>query len=304
MGTERTIKALLTLGLGMFTLLSNGQEETRGIERRTKEEAYSVPDSLAKKPDPRRVLVIPYKPSRYSNELEREIKTETGLKLRQIRKRIRFGLDTMLLKELWKEHQAISYVRENDPDRNFELKYVYRRLGYKYRPVPKKDLQRFKEKDKKKGEEDEKGFLGKLFQGGEEKKEAEKDTGAGRDVMSEGQIKDKPDERIRYMDAVVREKGVLNYLSRKYGVKYLLFINQLDLMPRKDQPVKLAAGTHGNLIKVHYSIMTHNGKKIHGGAAFVSYPSSVNDLNGLIKGYFPKVADQVVTRLEEKNGEP
>lgn len=256
---------------------------------------YRVPDSLAKKPDPERVLLVPYEPSRYNNELEKEMKEATGLRLRQIRKRIRFGLDNEIYYALREDdRKVISYMRENDPDRNFELKHVYRGLAYSYRPVPEKDLEALKNEDEK----EEKGALGNLFGGSDKGSRAEKDTGAGRDVMSKGQIKDRPDQRIRFMDALIRQKSVFQYLVRKYGVGYLVFINQLDLMPKKDKLVELAAGTHDNIIKVHYTIMAHDGRKVHGGAAFVPYPSKVKDLNGLIKEQFPKVADQVLERLQ------
>jgi hypothetical protein len=291
MGVERYLIGLLAFLILFTAFPSFAQDETRG---RSEEEGsrYKVPDSLAKKPDPDRILLVPYEPNRYNNELEKEMKEETGLRLRQIRKRIRFGLDNMLLDRLQKDREVVSYMRENDPDRNFELKYVYRGLAYKYRTVPEKDLRALEGE-----EEDKEGFLKRLFGGSEE--EAEKDTGAGRDVMSEGQIKDRPDDRIRYMDAMFRRSGILEYLTRRYGVGRLLFINQLDLHPKKDAPTRLAAGTHDNLIKVHFTIMDHKGRTIHGGAAFVSFPSEVKDLNGLIKGYFPKVADHVADRLEE-----
>ena len=260
---------------------------------------YRVPDSLAKKPDPERVLLVPYEPNRYNNELEKEMKEATGLRLRQIRKRIRFGLDNELYYALRKRDRAvISYTRENDPDRNFELKHVYRGLAYRYRPVPQEDIEALKNEDEK----DEKGALEKIFGGDGEGSQAEKDTGAGRDVMKKGQIRDRPDQRIRFMDAVIRQKSIFRYLVRKYGVGYLVFINQLDLAPKKDQLVELAAGTHDNIIKVHYSIMDHEGRRVHSGAAFVPYPSKVKDLNGLIKDHFPKVASQVLGRLEAGSG--
>ncbi len=266
------------------------QTETRDRSDESEEERYTVPDSLAKEPDPGKVLLIPYEPNRYNNELEKEMKEETGLRLRQIRKRIRFGLDNAFLDRLREEHETVSYMRENDPDRNFELKHLYRSLAYKYRPVPEEDIKGGKE------DEGDKGPLERLFGGSEE--ESEKDTGAGRDVMEEGQIKDRPDQRIRYMDAMFRRGEVLEYLSRKYGVGYLLFINHLDIRPRKDEPGELAAGQHQNLIKVHYTIMDHQGQRVDGGASFVSFPSEVKDLNGLIKAYFPQAADPVVSELE------
>ncbi len=291
--------AFLSILLLLFAHAVFAQGGTRddGEDKGTR---YRVPDSLAKKPDPKRILLVPYEPNRYNNELEKEMKEATGLRLRQIRKRIRFGLDNELLFALGKERrEVISYLREDDPDRNFELKYVYRGLAYSYRPVPVSDLKSLQEGD----EEEEKGAVGKLFGGSDDDPSQKKDTGSGRDVMSEGQIKDRPDRRIRFMDAMIRQKEILNYLVRKYGVGYLFFINQLDLMPKKDELVELAAGTHDNIIKAHYTIMDHNGKKVHGGAAFVPYPSKVKDLNGLIKNYFSKVGEEVRQRFKARIGE-
>jgi hypothetical protein len=287
----RAGKPLIGLIAFLLALPSFGQDETRGGER--EEGPLKVPDSLAKEPDPERVLLVPYEPNRYNNELEKEMKEETGLRLRQIRKRLRFGLDNSLLDELSEDRKVISYMRENDPDRNFELKYLYRGLAYEYQPVPSEDLERFEEAEK----EEEKSGLSKLFSSSDE--EAEEDTGAGRSVMSEGQIKDRPDQRVRYMDTRIRQGQLLEHLSRKYGAGYIVFINQLDLRPRKNEPGKLASGENDNLIKVHYSILDHEGRKVHGGAAFVSYPSRVKDLNGLIKGYFPEAAAQVGKSLEK-----
>lgn len=294
MGIDPSRAILLLFIPLLLSFPSRAQDETRGGGK-GEDDPFKVPDSLAQEPDPDRVLLVPYEPNHYDNELEKEMKEETGLRLRQIRKRLRFGLDNKLLEQLEDRGETISYMRENDPDLNYELKYLYRTLAYDYRPVPQRDLDALEEEEEK-----EKGPFKKLFGGSEDEKEqSQRDSGAGRNVMEKGQIKDRPDRRVRFMDARIRQKELLDHVSRKYGVGYLLFINQLDLKPRKNEPGKLAAGTHDNLIKVHYTIMDHEGNKIEGGAALVSYPSRVKDLNGLIKDYFPVVAERIADRLEE-----
>lgn len=291
----------LFLAILLFPLSLFAQDETRSGEEEGEKERYRIPDSLAKEPDPERVLLVPYEPNRYHSDLDKDMKRETGLRLQELRKRIRFGLDNEILYRLEDQgREVVSYLRENDPDQNFELKHVYRGLSYEYKPVPEADLENIVETEEEK--EEKKGLFKKLFT----KKDsapsnAERDSGSGRDAMEEGQIKSEPDQRIRFMDARFRRMEILDYLSRKYGVGYLILINQLDLRTSKDSdPIELASGSHDNRIKVHYTILDHEGQKVNAGASYVHYPSSVRDLNGLIKEYFPKVADRILERLDGK----
>lgn len=287
-----------------FLLIPTGlfaQEDTRGREKQ-EDDRYRIPDSVAKAPDSDRVVLIPYEPNRYHSDQDKVFMQETGLRARQVRKRIRFGLDQEILKALRKERMPISYVEENDPDRNFELKHVYRSLAYEYKPVPDEDLEAYYQGRQEEEDEEEKGFFKKAF-GKDDKEErvsnAERDSGSGREAMEGGQIKSEPDRRIRFMNAQPRRRDIIEYLSRKYGAGYVVLINQLDLKTSKDDPVGLASGDHSNRIKVHFTILDHEGEELHGGAVFVDYPSSVNELNGLVKGYFPKVGEHIEGRLDE-----
>ncbi len=234
-----------------------------------------------------KVLLIPYEPRLYMSRIDGKVARTTGLSMYQIKQRMRLGLNHMMFAEATKTHNALSLLDSEDPEVQKDLMYIYNSIGYKYEVMPVSDEEEAAEP--KKGVDRIQGFFTERIKSGNEAVEAESDNPPPRSEM---------DNVERYMNTTVINPNLFDYLAGKYEVDVFVFINQLDITEQVEQGgYSYAKNSHKRRIKVHYTIFNRQGEQISGGASIVYFPGKVNDLNGIIKGYFPAAAQGICKNL-------
>jgi len=234
---------------------------------------------------PSKILVIPYDPRLYMSNIDSRISEETGLSAHQIKNRMRIGLNRNVVAAANSRATAVTLLESEDPEVAKDLSYIYNSIGYKYIEVPV-------ETEGDVAETEEKGM----------KKLANKFTRLteGReDQRYEGQ-QEQEAEPDRYMNTIIHNPNLLQNLAEKYETQYFIFINQMDISSEIGVGgYSYATNKAQRKVKVHYTLFNAEGQEIYGGAAVVYFPSKVNDLGGIITGYFPSVAEIIVNHLPE-----
>ncbi len=278
------LKAIVTTVVTLCASLVLGQDHTLSPNNTSNNNSTTTYKHSTSK---HKLLVIPYEPKLYMSEIDRDIISKTQLTSHQVRNRVRLGLNHIVSAEAQKAYPSISMLGTDDVEVAKDLQYIYSSIGYKYEAVPDADLQA--------GEQEKATGAKKLLNKFKRKEETTKAPGTR---VEEGQLVGEPEHRERYMNTNIVNPNLLDYLSQKYEADVFLFINQLDLEGAAEPGQQgLSDSDFRRRIKVHYTIFDHTGKQLYGGTAITLFPPNTNDLNGIIKGYFPVVAQSITARL-------
>lgn len=235
-----------------------------------------------------RVLIVPFEPKMYISGVDRQISDRTGLTFHQIRDNMRYAIADYIMRGIGGGLKVTSLMHIDTVGVVEDLGYIYNSIGYKYKALPQEDIDKAK-----KAEEDSKmtnkikGSFNKLVKKEEEKEEA----GA---TIKDGQIHTVRSNDEKFMNTSIHNPNLLTALNAKYATDVFLFINELDIEEEAEgERVGLSSLAYKRKVKVHYTIFDKEGNEIHGGAAIAYMPSSTNDMNKIIGGYFPDLAKNI-----------
>lgn len=270
-------KYLLTLVLLAFSFSLSAQDNTMTPSNNSTDPAGSVAKA--------KVLLIPYEPRLYMSRIDRKISENTGLSMYQIKQRMRYGLQHQLFAAVAdQKFGALSMLNADDQEIQKDLMYIYNSIGYKYTVMPVEAEEEAAEPQK--GLDKLKGLF---------------TTGDGDDVVAPEPGNEQQEvysNEERYMNTTIINPNLFNFLGSKYESDYYVFVNQLDITDEVgSDSYSYAKNNHMRRIKVHYTIFDKLGNQVYGGASIAYFPGKVNDLNGIIKGYFPAVAKGIAKHL-------
>ncbi|MEX2380406.1 MAG: hypothetical protein WD530_06665, partial [Vicingaceae bacterium] len=121
--------------------------------------------------------------------------------------------------------------------------------------------------------------------------------------VENGEIITKRDDRERYMKAVVKDQKMLDSMHYKFNNKYFLFVNELDIKNIYEGAHQMAQMDYDREIKLHYTLYQKDGEILSTGVSRTTFPAQLNDINAIIKDYFPILAQQIYTDLFPAEGE-
>ena len=231
------------------------------------------------------LVLVPFEPKLYSSEIDRELAKNAKLDFNQIRNKMRVGLNNIIYVEANKDIPTINFITE-DPIRQRDLSYIYKSIGYQYREMPPKDDKQPEETKLKKG-------WNKIKSQFEPKKKQEK---SGTSIKN-GQLYSVHSNKERYMSTKVFNPAMLRTIKNEYAGKYFLFINQLDIHIVSSDYRALQVENYLRQIKVHYSVLDHEGKLVYGGAEKAYFSSKNNNIDRIIRGQFSKIAKQILAKV-------
>jgi hypothetical protein len=235
-----------------------------------------------------KVMIIPFEPKLYMSDVDRDISKKTGMSATQIKYNFRLGLANSMFSQTIKTHPSIQMYSADNKDIQKDLSYIYKSTGYHYDYVP--------ENEEKPKQSKPKEVLNKIKKRADETLYGSKEQGGTR--IKDGQLYSVDYSKDRFMNVRVLNSNMFEYLSSKYEAGYFVFINQLD--------VKIAPGTdyraleneiYQREIKVHYTIYDQYGNQIYASAAKNYFPSVINDMNIIIKGYMPKICNEIAFHI-------
>ena len=232
------------------------------------------------------VLLVPFESKMFLTDINKELALANDLNSQEIINRFSSAIDQSILYTFQEKCDVSSFYMLEDEESTLDLNYIYDNLELEYELVSKTVEQSKAEKLKSKFKKKEDG----TYQRGQ---------------IQNGQIITKRDERDRYMKAVVKDNKMLDSMHFKFDNKFILFVNQLDIRNDYSDIVAVQQGNYERAIQLHYTLYHINGEILSTGVSKTSFPSSINDINVIIKNYFPILAQNIFNDLfppvEEEN---
>jgi len=217
-----------------------------------------------------KVLLIPFEPRMYMSEIDRNINAETKLNAKEIKHRLRDGLNDQLYKALRSAKYGVTDLMEDTVLYKKDLIAIYQSLGYDYMRVP--DQKNYKPPVKEK-----------------HLKKVEK-----------GQLVVETNNDQRFMNARLLNEKVLGGLQTKYKADVFLFINELDIKASGSKnPGELGDGSPYRKIIVHYTIFNKVGTEINSGTVEEEFATDINNPKKITEKHFSKIALVLVQRLSK-----
>lgn len=269
---KRTALALLCT---IVALLAVGQEEK--------------PDSLYSG-----LMIVPFPPSMYLSDSDREIAAASDMDYDALRNRFRLGLDisfAVRLEEAYGDHSLLRDTLERAAD---DLARLYRNTKYAYALSP--------EYIRLKAEEEQEAAEKKIKNPFKKKEDAEErsdepKTQQGLFGSNEERELPRADTEGSYMQANLRDSTLLAELSSVYGTEVFLFLNQFEIDTRFDDCIDFQNKIYNRAIRVHYDLFRSDGARLTGGVLETTFPSSVNDVGEITRGYFGGITDGFVSKV-------
>jgi hypothetical protein len=214
------------------------------------------------------ILLIPFDPKLYLSEIDKKIGTENNMTFEQIRSAFRKGLDRQLLGQIKTRYTTYSMLADSE-ETHQDLALIYKSIGYKYELIP-----------------------------GVNQPGAKKTTGSPK--VKEGQLAVEMNYDKRYMNAVVKNPNLLEYLTKKYKAGVFVFINELDLKNNMEGPIDLESNSFPREATVHFTVFDKDGKEILSGISTTPMSPKINDPRAIVSTTLAAVAKDISSRLSAK----
>lgn len=229
------------------------------------------------------LLLVPFESRMFLSDVNRELSQTNDLSAQEIVNRFTSAVDQSILYTFQKRCEVSSFYLLDDKEAESDLSYIYSKIKLEYELVEeagdKKGLKKLKSKFKK------------------------EDNSYQRGRIEGGQVITKRDDRERYMKAVVKDQHMLDSMHYKFDNKYFLFVNELDIKNIYEGAHQMAQMDYNREIKLHYTLYQKDGEILSTGVSRTTFPAQLNDINTIIRDYFPILAQQIYTDLfpEEAN---
>jgi hypothetical protein len=214
----------------------------------------------------RLVLLVPFEKTMYRSDADMELANASNMSVPEMRAYIRYEMQKHLEKALAGKSSSYNLLSDN-PLLKKDLDYLYYSCAYKYEAV-----------------------------------EGTEEPSSG--SPKNGQLTTNTQSGNRYMNRTVSNPKSLAVLHKRYGTDFFVFINQFDIAP--------APGTDQNdimnesfnrEIKVHYTVITKEGKQVDAGTATALFPYKKKKIAVIINDCFPAIAQKVTASVITTNPE-
>ena len=218
----------------------------------------------------RKLLVIPINPNMFVSDCEKDLMETSKLTFPKMVVRLRAGLAVEVKNHIpgWWESTLLS----DNEDSAQDLRLIEVSVDYKYSLLDEKTSGAKKDMLKKKDDKEEKKIV-------------------------KGQVRIERDDRPKFMNIRMKNDTLIHYLSEKYGVQYLLFMNQLDITSDLSDYAAVANKTYKRFVRVHFTVFKRNGEEYFAGLATAPFPAEINEVETIISKYFPIAAAGVASHL-------
>ncbi len=236
------------------------------------------------------LMIVPFPPTMYLSDSDREIAEASEMNYDAIRGRFRLGLDISFAVRLQEQYGDHSLLRDTSDRAEGDLQQLYRntRYSYAFTPAHLRALEEAEEEEKKK--------IKNPFKKKKEKPETP-EIEQGLFGSEEQRAMPVADEEGTYMKVTFRDSTELQELADAYGIEVFLFLNQFEIDTRFDDCIDFQNKIYNREIRVHYDLIRADGKRLDGGVLTTTFPSSVNDVNQITRGYFGGLTDGFVSKV-------
>ncbi|CAN5299573.1 hypothetical protein BH09BAC5_BH09BAC5_00470 [soil metagenome] len=220
-----------------------------------------------------RILVIPWEPRMFNclSDVSHAISKETSQKFSAIEESFRYGMVDQLKKSFGSEYSVISLI-DDTAKMTEDLYYVYTHSTLAYTPVnfplnpTKADSAKLKQQN----------------------------------GVQKGQVVATSDETDKFMNAVVLNPKLLEYLKKKYNADYVLFLNEVDIEnDLGSDPSNLMGKTDFNRsVVLHWTMFkSSDGKRVAMGKNKSYFPATMNTPSKIVSTTFATLSKAIATKF-------
>jgi len=226
-----------------------------------------VPDSLVKRDSIQtiKLLIVPFNPNMYFSDADKDISDVSKVDPGQVRNKVSASLESSVTSYLDIYYDAKGITKQTDATDDLDL--IFGSISYSPQEIAAPA------EVKKSG-----------LKGLREKAKPEKVPEAKKDPAS-------------YMDIAFADGRLMDYLTSKYGVDYVIFFNQFEIKTDYENCIDLQLRNYYREIKVHYTVVSKDGKKISGDVITIPYNSNENNLQVIVKENFGQISQMLFNRI-------
>jgi len=224
------------------------------------------------------LLMVPLQKKMFITDINRSLAKHNQMTSEEIVDRFANAIDQVMRYQFETKCTVSSFYLIENEEAESDLLYIYENIGLEYELVSKteekKGIDKLKEKLKKKKDDS-------YYKGG----------------INNGEIITKRDDRERYMKTTIRDQKMLDSVHFKFDNRFVLFVNELDIRNVIGTGIEMQNMDFEREIKLHYSLYHINGEILSTGVSRTTFPSTLNDINSIIKDYFPILAAYIFEDL-------
>ncbi len=224
------------------------------------------------------ILVIPFSTSMYFNDNDQFICQASNMTPGELVKHIRMGVAGSMLDKLYGNYPSDTVSEISTSKKKSDVDVLYSIANYSLEEKPLLAYYR------KSTETANKNFFTKI---GSRKNEPEYLNPA------------KPNlKKHRYFKVSFRDTATYQKVVSSYEVNYVLFIDHFEMETHFKDCVEM----HGNIstrdMYVHYTLLDAKGKFKDGGVVCITYQSSTNNAQEIMKGTLPDLSGMILQEIK------
>ena len=276
------MKYLFLLSSLLITSLGLAQDDSYNYDNAEKPRTLEISEKQGYS------AVIPFDLKLYYSHFDREMCKANNMDPVALRESIRLAFMQSFESAIDTSKSTISLIQEGKFDAD-ELNMIHGGIGYNSQVIPEKvdsnetEIKKLSKKLKKKFK----------------KKEKPKKTGT---YIENGQIVTVKDTRKKYTASHIKNEALLVVLNQKYTNEVFVFINKFELtFPTNSSQSDIQHGRYQKEVKVHYSILSKEGKELTGGIASTLFPYEYKTIESLQEQVFPELVNMIMQDVPAKN---
>lgn len=253
-------RLFILLAISLIPLFSFGQKEL-SIEKEEKTAAIE-----------HSVLVIPFIPTYYLSDADKDIARATKKEIQRIREEFHHNIEWQVTHEIQKKHPCVSLLQKDTIKAYYDAAgELFNVTGYTY------------EKPKMKPAE----IISEAIENRSNIKTASDP------LTASTYLNDKTSEK--FMNAVISKKEVLKKMYEQFGTDYFVFLTQMEFRTNYKSCLDIANQIYQREVLLHFAVYDKDGKQIAGNYAISFFTSDENNAYDIMEKNFKQLAEGVAS---------
>lgn len=231
------------------------------------------------------VLIVPFDPHLYFSDADDEIAKQSNIPRIKVRDVFRRRLSAMLAPQ---GYESIYLLGGRSADTLTDLNKIYSSVSYNYQEILYSDsyVERTAVQDGEVESKSDDGLKSWINKQKKKLSNPQNDEEAHRDKF-----------KGKYFGVKVNDPRLFTYLSKKYDIDYVIFINQFEVITDYDHCLDRTTGNYERYFIAHFSIFDQFGNLIAGNKHKIHYNSNSNDVSTIVADNMLQIADRILMEL-------
>ena len=254
--------------------------------------AQEMPDAIAHPNDSlirkyQKVMIIPFENNMYVCGIQPYLAATSGKTHLEIVDFFRNAVAIELQNEFLYLYNTASLIHYSDT--NKDVFKAYDAVAYQFEIAPE-EKENITEKD---------NSLDKAKNKAKNIFKKKKVSKYQRGLVKRGNIVSNKNTEQKFASVVVKNKGIISYLSKKYRADLFVYITEMDIENDISDQNAFINNEYERFLRLHYSMVNKKGEVIKKGLVYTKFPNSVNKIEEIKKTYLPLVAKKLREKLPQ-----